>query len=238
MMSDNEKNNGYEVGYRKPPRHTRFRPGQSGNPKGRKKKKVGGIGDRLKAEFAQTVRAKIDGKEQNIDLAEAMVKKLINDALNGKPADTIRLLAAVHKYAPDLLKASLDPEISEITIQFIESDNYGRPLDMTEEEQLAMKEMAPRAPRAREGLAAAGKHHPAGSARHVKQLSLALSLLRPRRGGSGQNIQAPLIVRVPLLDLSQAEILSRTCSGAIRPGPFRAHSQTTARRQPALSIAA
>src|SRR5215213_6143909 len=25
----------YEVGYRKPPRHTQFKPGQSGNPKGR-----------------------------------------------------------------------------------------------------------------------------------------------------------------------------------------------------------
>ena len=26
----------YEVGYGKPPKHTRFKPGQSGNPKGRK----------------------------------------------------------------------------------------------------------------------------------------------------------------------------------------------------------
>jgi hypothetical protein len=27
----------YEVGYRRPPRHTRFKKGQSGNPKGRRK---------------------------------------------------------------------------------------------------------------------------------------------------------------------------------------------------------
>jgi hypothetical protein len=27
----------YEVGYGKPPKHTRFKPGQSGNPKGRPK---------------------------------------------------------------------------------------------------------------------------------------------------------------------------------------------------------
>ena len=27
----------YEVGYRKPPKHTQFKPGQSGNPKGYKK---------------------------------------------------------------------------------------------------------------------------------------------------------------------------------------------------------
>jgi len=39
--SDTEHNRGpadaYEVGYRKPPRHARFRPGQSGSPRGRPK---------------------------------------------------------------------------------------------------------------------------------------------------------------------------------------------------------
>ena len=29
--------NGYEVGYRRPPAHYQFRPGQSGNPAGRRK---------------------------------------------------------------------------------------------------------------------------------------------------------------------------------------------------------
>ena len=31
----NENTRGYEVGYGKPPKHTRFKKGQSGNPKGR-----------------------------------------------------------------------------------------------------------------------------------------------------------------------------------------------------------
>jgi len=33
MSPDNERH--YEVGYGKPPRHTRFKKGQSGNPRGR-----------------------------------------------------------------------------------------------------------------------------------------------------------------------------------------------------------
>ena len=33
MVSDNQRD--YEVGYGKPPRHTRFEPGRSGNPRGR-----------------------------------------------------------------------------------------------------------------------------------------------------------------------------------------------------------
>ena len=28
--------NGYEIGYRKPPKHSQFRPGHSGNPVGRR----------------------------------------------------------------------------------------------------------------------------------------------------------------------------------------------------------
>ena len=32
---------GYEVGYGKPPQHSRFKPGQSGNPKGRPKSAKG-----------------------------------------------------------------------------------------------------------------------------------------------------------------------------------------------------
>ena len=33
--STDAPNGSYEVGYRRPPRHTRFKPGQSGNPRGR-----------------------------------------------------------------------------------------------------------------------------------------------------------------------------------------------------------
>ena len=32
------KKKDYEIGYKKPPKHTQFKPGQSGNPKGRPQK--------------------------------------------------------------------------------------------------------------------------------------------------------------------------------------------------------
>ena len=35
--ADKESDGGNEVGYRKPPMHTRFKPGQFGNPRGRPK---------------------------------------------------------------------------------------------------------------------------------------------------------------------------------------------------------
>ena len=43
----------YEIGYRKPPKHTQFKKGQSGNPKGRPKRSES---------FGQLVREALDEK--------------------------------------------------------------------------------------------------------------------------------------------------------------------------------
>ena len=37
MNKEKRQNTEYEVGYKKPPRKNQFKPGQSGNPKGRPK---------------------------------------------------------------------------------------------------------------------------------------------------------------------------------------------------------
>jgi hypothetical protein len=60
-MADNDRNDGgdgddgdYEVGFGRPPRHTRFRKGQSGNPRGPKK------GSRaLKTDLDQALKARL-----------------------------------------------------------------------------------------------------------------------------------------------------------------------------------
>lgn len=40
-MSKKNEGGNYEIGYKKPPKHTRWQKGQSGNKKGRPKKKLG-----------------------------------------------------------------------------------------------------------------------------------------------------------------------------------------------------
>ena len=50
--------NGYEVGYGKPPTHSRFRPGQSGNPAGRRK----GVRN-LKTDVMRTLTTPVKVKE-------------------------------------------------------------------------------------------------------------------------------------------------------------------------------
>jgi hypothetical protein len=69
------------VGYKHPPRHTRFRKGQSGNPRGRPK----GTGVRSAAErvLDRLVTATVDGERRRVPLTEALVLQLAQKALGG-----------------------------------------------------------------------------------------------------------------------------------------------------------
>jgi hypothetical protein len=65
----------YEVGYKKPPQHTRFREGWSGNPRGRPPQSLTGLIS--KALDQKTVMA-VDGKRCRASKREAIVAQLID----------------------------------------------------------------------------------------------------------------------------------------------------------------
>jgi Family of unknown function (DUF5681) len=72
----------FAVGRGKPPTHSRFRPGQSGNPGGRKK------GSRnLKSVLEEVMREEIEltenGKKRSISLLEALIKRAVQEGLRG-----------------------------------------------------------------------------------------------------------------------------------------------------------
>ncbi len=70
------------MGDRRPPRSTRFRPGQSGNPRGRPKR-ARGIGGLVARALAEKVKAKENGRRRCITKLEAAVKQLVNRAATG-----------------------------------------------------------------------------------------------------------------------------------------------------------
>lgn len=72
-----------EVGYGKPPKHTQFKKGQSGNPSG-KKKKPKTLEQLLAAEAAKTTVVTIDGKKQKLSKAEVIVLSLVRRAMQGE----------------------------------------------------------------------------------------------------------------------------------------------------------
>jgi hypothetical protein len=72
----------YAVGFRRPPLHTRFKPGQSGNPSGRAKGS-----QNLKTLFDRILREEISLREgevtKKITKAEAILRGLVFGAMKG-----------------------------------------------------------------------------------------------------------------------------------------------------------
>ena len=97
-MPDN-RDSDYQVGYGKPPQHTRFKKGESGNPTGRPKGSKN-LTTLLEKELKQRVVVTENGRRRSITKQEAMVKHLVNKAVSGDRSlmqlllDEIRLLEA------------------------------------------------------------------------------------------------------------------------------------------------
>jgi predicted DNA-binding ribbon-helix-helix protein len=80
MASDKKRD--YEVGYGKPPRHTRFTKGQSGNPKGRQPE-TKNLSSLLDQELNRRVVVAADGKRKAITKWRAFIKQLVDRATAG-----------------------------------------------------------------------------------------------------------------------------------------------------------
>ena len=71
-----------EVGYKKPPKHSRFKPGQSGNPKGRpcRAKTTAAI---IREALKEKVTVTENGRRRPISKLEIIIKQAVNDAAKG-----------------------------------------------------------------------------------------------------------------------------------------------------------
>ncbi|MGJ0509401.1 MAG: DUF5681 domain-containing protein [Methylocystis sp.] len=72
----------YEVGYGRPPKGTRFRPGQSGNPKGRPRRQRT-IGASLQRALSRRVRVQENGVTKKVSVKDIIASQLTNKAAKG-----------------------------------------------------------------------------------------------------------------------------------------------------------
>jgi hypothetical protein len=101
-----------DVGYKRPPEHTRFRKGQSGNPSGKKKAKPPKC-EPDKLDLSQTITVSSQGKRVTMTMRQALHQKLFAMAL----ASNLRAIELLFKL--DALSnsqgqnAGSGPEVSE-----------------------------------------------------------------------------------------------------------------------------
>ena len=97
-------------GYGRPPRHSRFKPGQSGNPSGRPKGAVSFRAD-LADELAELIAIRDDSGEMRITKRRAIVKKVVSASIFGDPKHASALLSLCAKLFPEMDEA--DPHAAE-----------------------------------------------------------------------------------------------------------------------------
>jgi hypothetical protein len=85
-----------KVGYGCPPRHMRFKPGRSGNPRGRPRKSKE-LNKLIQSELDKTIAVKEDGREKRITKREAIVTQLVNRAIKGDTKASQFVLAHLAK---------------------------------------------------------------------------------------------------------------------------------------------
>jgi hypothetical protein len=93
----------YKVGYGRPPKHTRFKPGQSGNSKGRPKGRKNNRN--IVREIAERqVTFLENGRRRTMSVREALFQILILGALKpeAKINDQYRVVELLEKYLPEL----------------------------------------------------------------------------------------------------------------------------------------
>lgn len=103
-----------KVGYCKPPKHTQFKPGQSGNPRGRPKGSKNFKTD-VKDALEEPVRLTESGRRKTVSTQTAALRRLREKALRGDARALDRLLALAEAYN--------DEEVTEKAAQLSLTDS-------------------------------------------------------------------------------------------------------------------
>ena len=106
-MAENDGED-YRVGPGRPPKHSRFKPGRSGNPSGRPKKRHS-IDELFMAEAESIVTAKSAGKTIRLTKIQAVMKGLLNKAASGH-AESVKYVLREYRKSHAVLEQARKAE--------------------------------------------------------------------------------------------------------------------------------
>ena len=125
-MSNSTGDGTYEVGYRKPPLHSRFKKGQSGNPAGRKKG-VRSLNREVMDALNERVAVSQNGRRRTVTKLQAALKQAFNKAAQGDTKATKLMLDLARQADQDeALKAVLDAAATPSPVVIFQLPDNGR----------------------------------------------------------------------------------------------------------------
>ena len=127
----------YDVGDCKPPVHTRFQRGQSGNPKGRPKG-ARNLKTDLAEELAERVAITENGRQRKVSKQRLLVKSLVAKAIKGETRAgevVVRMVGQTLGFdAEDTMAAPLAADDAEILNAFMEDLKKSGPSQAMDED--------------------------------------------------------------------------------------------------------
>jgi hypothetical protein len=132
-MTKRESGN-YEVGYGKPPRDRRFKPGQSGNPRGRPKK-CPSLLELFACELKQRRTIVEDGQRLRVQTDIILIKRIIDLALKGDMR-ALRMTLALIEQVREIESARVDRDVFDMSPEELEA-YYARLRDTISQETAA-----------------------------------------------------------------------------------------------------
>ena len=106
-----ESKRDYKIGYGKPPRGRPFQKGQSGNPRGPRRKDLSAL---LIAALNEPVYATIDGRRRKITKREAIITQMVNESASANLRAT-KMLFDMMKEVEQKAGAAAPPEPTQLT---------------------------------------------------------------------------------------------------------------------------
>jgi hypothetical protein len=108
----------YETGYGKPPKHTQFKKGQSGNPRGRPKGSVN-LATAITRAVNERVTVNVNGRPRSMTKLDVAITGLVNRAVKGDARATQQLLSLAPLVGMDAAPAGHLPETDALILKSV-----------------------------------------------------------------------------------------------------------------------
>lgn len=213
----------YEIGYGKPPKHTQFKPGQSGNLKGRPKLYQSTI-----SVLSEPVPMVVQGKKTKVSSVEAGIRKTAQNAIEGhlqaikrflKLCDEFHLINEFDDFRPGGPVRVPSVWQPNMTIEDIARQQHLERKKNMPKRQLSEKERIVR-------KVALERHHVPELGRKHTILDLVLLTLRKRALKDRHDVALALFLELetrclPDMDTPRAKYLILPPEDLVKPGMFK-----------------